>query len=198
MNAEIYKKLLLVQANLNAPKNQVNKFGGYNYRSCEDILMAVKPLLLEHGLILNISDDIEVKGDRTYVVANVKVMDGSGAEISSKAYAREPLDKKGADASQITGAASSYARKYALSAMFLLDDQKDADTQDNREKGADNNKTTAVRALTKSVVSLLDENKDRDAYAILSSADPELRTEAWKELKSVDGAQSRLKDASKK
>lgn len=198
MSSELHKKLLLVQSNLNAPKNQVNKFGGYNFRSCEDILMAVKPLLLEHGLVLNISDDIEVKGDRTYVMATASVTDGSGSTISSKAYAREPLDKKGSDQSQITGAASSYARKYALSGLFLLDDQKDADTQDNRDKGTDTNKTTEVKSLTKSVVSLLDAGKDAEAYAVLYAADTELRTEVWKELKSVDNAQSRLKDAAKK
>jgi ERF superfamily. len=120
------EKLIKVQAGLKAPKSQFNKFGGYNYRSQEDILEAVKPLLAENGLMLTISDSIERIEDRYYIKATCTVTDGERS-ISVTAYAREPLSKKGMDDSQITGAASSYARKYALNGLFLIDDTKDAD-----------------------------------------------------------------------
>ena len=120
------QKLLKVQAELKAPKGQYNKFGGYKYRSQEDILEAVKPLLNENGLMLTISDSIERIEDRYYIKATCAVTDGEKT-IEVSAYAREPLSKKGMDDSQITGAASSYARKYALNGLFLIDDTKDAD-----------------------------------------------------------------------
>lgn len=124
------QKLADIQQKLKAPKGQTNKFGGYKYRSCEDILEAVKPLLGD--LIMTISDDIINIGDRYYLKATVKLSDGvTNYEVS--ALAREALSKKGMDDSQITGTASSYARKYALNGLFLIDDTKDADTQDNRE-----------------------------------------------------------------
>jgi hypothetical protein len=119
--------LTKIQAELKAPKNQKNSFGGYNYRSCEDILEAVKPLLKKHDATMTISDNIVEVGGRIYVMAEVKFM-GDGIESTVRAFAREPEDKKGMDASQITGAASSYARKYALNGLFLIDDTKDADT----------------------------------------------------------------------
>ena len=129
----IQQKLLKVQSELKAPKNQFNAFGKYKYRSCEDILEALKPILLEHELTLTISDEMIVLGDRFYLKANAVISDGSEKIINS-AFAREPEDKKGADASQITGMASSYARKYALNGLFLIDDTKDADTMDNSEQ----------------------------------------------------------------
>jgi len=115
-----------IQSELKAPKGQYNKFGGYAYRSCEDILEAVKPLLKKAGAVLTISDSIESCGDRVYVGAVVRFHFG-GEVIETRAFARESLEKKGMDASQITGAASSYARKYALNGMFCIDDTKDAD-----------------------------------------------------------------------
>lgn len=117
-----------IQKNLKAPKNQRNNFGNYNYRSCEDILEAVKPLLGEATLL--ITDEIVLVGDRFYVKATVEISDGK-EKVSVSAFARESLIKKGMDESQITGAASSYARKYALNGLFLIDDTKDADTKDN-------------------------------------------------------------------
>lgn len=120
------KKLIAVQAALKAPKNQTNKFGGYRYRSCEDILEAVKPLLLEQGLLLTLTDTPVSVGERVYIRATATITDGT-TTASAEAYAREPEDKKGADASQITGMASSYARKYALNGLLLIDDTKDAD-----------------------------------------------------------------------
>ena len=123
----INEKLLKVQVELKAPKSQRNNFGNYNYRSCEDILESVKPLLLKNGLTLTISDDIVLIGDRYYVKATATVSDGDG-EINVYAYAREELERKGMDASQVTGSTSSYARKYALNGLFAIDDTKDADT----------------------------------------------------------------------
>lgn len=118
-----------VQYELKAPKGQMNKFGGYRYRSCEDILEAVKPVLKTHGLFLILSDEPVMIGDRFYIKATATLMDVDGEEkISVTAYAREALDKKGMDESQITGASSSYARKYALNGLFCIDDTKDADT----------------------------------------------------------------------
>ena len=122
-----------IQHKLKAPKGQYNSFGKYNYRSCEDILEGVKPLLKEHNLALLIDDEIVQIGERYYVKATAKITDGR--EIASAtAYAREPDTKKGMDESQITGATSSYARKYALNALLCIDDTKDADTMDNSKK----------------------------------------------------------------
>jgi tagatose-1,6-bisphosphate aldolase non-catalytic subunit AgaZ/GatZ len=125
------KKLNEIQQTLKAPKNQVNKFGNYKYRSCEDILEAVKPLLGE--AVLTINDEIVLIGDRYYVKATATIKEGE-EKASVSAYAREGLMKKGMDESQITGSSSSYARKYALNGLFLIDDTKDADTKDNTEK----------------------------------------------------------------
>lgn len=122
-----------VQAKLKAPKNQVNKFGGYKYRSCEDILEAVKPLLDECDATLTISDSIELIADRVYVKATATFKAGEEVE-SVTAYAREPSNKKGMDEPQITGTASSYARKYALNGLFLIDDTKDPDTNEYAEQ----------------------------------------------------------------
>lgn len=123
----IYEKMSDIQTRLKAPKSQYNSFGKYNYRNCEDILEAVKPLLNEHKLYINISDTVEHVGDRYYIKATVTVSDGEST-ITSQAYAREEESKKGMDGSQVTGASSSYARKYALNGMFAIDDTKDSDT----------------------------------------------------------------------
>ena len=127
------KKLVAVQAALKAPKGQFNKFGGYKYRSCEDILEAVKPLLLEQGLQLTITDEPIEVGGRIYIKATATVTDGSETAAVS-GYAREAETKKGMDESQITGTASSYARKYALNGLFLIDDTKDADATNDHQK----------------------------------------------------------------
>lgn len=121
------EKLIAIQNELKAPKGQYNSFGNYKYRSCEDILEAVKPLLKENNLILKLSDELLQIGERYYVKATATLIDESG-EINNTAYAREEESKKGMDGSQITGTASSYARKYALNGLFLIDDTKDADT----------------------------------------------------------------------
>lgn len=123
----LYTKLASIQNELKAPKGQYNSFGKYNYRSCEDILEAVKPILNKHGVSLLLSDHIENVGDRYYVEAEATISDGTES-ISVTASAREDESKKGMDGAQITGAASSYARKYALNGLFCIDDTKDADT----------------------------------------------------------------------
>lgn len=123
------KQLIDIQKELKAPKGQYNSFGKYKYRSAEDILEAVKPLLHKHGCLLTLSDEIILIGDRYYVKATARVTNGEEA-AQTIAYAREDLDKKGMDGSQITGTASSYARKYALNGLFLIDDTKDADTDE--------------------------------------------------------------------
>lgn len=127
------QKVVAIQSMLKAPKGQYNSFGKYNYRSCEDILEGVKPLLSEQELILTIEDSIEMIGDRYYVKATATLSDGTNS-ISTSAYARESLDKKGMDASQVTGATSSYARKYALNGLLCIDDTKDADTMNNAKQ----------------------------------------------------------------
>lgn len=136
----ITDKLLHIQTALKAPKNQKNTFGGYNYRSCEDILEAVKPLLEKDMTTLKLSDEIVEVGGRVYVKATATLYDCSSETeghidtISATGYAREEMEKKGMDASQITGSASSYARKYALNGLFCIDDTKDADATNTHGK----------------------------------------------------------------
>src|SRR3990167_4441693 len=157
----IHEKLLAIQSSLSVPKGQMNKFGGYKYRSCEDILEALKPLLKQNGLVLTLTDEIYfvsggqaqavtvkeysdkakgtiertqiIGGDRFYVKATATLGDGEN-DVIVNAYAREEQDKRGMDGSQITGAASSYARKYALNGLFCIDDTKDADATNKHDK----------------------------------------------------------------
>lgn len=128
MENTLHKQLVEIQQKLKAPKNQKNTFGNYNYRSCEDILEAVKPLL--NGIALILEDEVVNVGTKNYIKATAFLSNGKDI-IHASAYAREAEDKKGMDDAQITGAASSYARKYALNGLFAIDDTKDADTQDN-------------------------------------------------------------------
>lgn len=141
-------KLMEVQEKLKAPKGQENKFGGYKYRSCEDILEAVKPLLKKNGLALFISDEITEVGDRIYVKATATLSDGE-TSISTTAYAREAESKKGMDESQVTGATSSYARKYALNGLFAIDDTKDADATNTQPSQATKKSSPERTALVK-------------------------------------------------
>lgn len=124
-------KLIKIQSELKAPKNQENKFGGFKYRSCEDILEALKPLLSKYELLLTLNDEIIMIGNRYYVQATAKVTDSSGEYIQTRAFARESEEKAKMDSSQVTGSASSYARKYALNGLFCIDDTKDQDFYDN-------------------------------------------------------------------
>lgn len=141
----IYGKLTALQNKLKAPKGQYNSFGKYAYRNAEDILESVKPLLAEFGLAMFISDSIEVYDTRTYVKATVTLVniDKPDEIIINSAFAREEEEKKGMDGSQITGASSSYARKYAMNAMFAIDDTKDSDTTNTH--GKDDTKSGTVK-----------------------------------------------------
>lgn len=147
------KELIKIQAALKAPKGQYNSFGGYAYRSCEDILEAVKPILAEQGCCLVISDEvvysnvleseyiviaknpIEIQSVRTHVKATATIINSEGVKVSVSAYARESAHKTGMDSAQLTGATSSYARKYALNGLFCIDDAKDADATNDHGKG---------------------------------------------------------------
>jgi len=125
--------LATIQAALKVPKNRLNSFSKFKYRNLEDIMEAVKPLLVEHGLTLTLTDDLVQIGDRYYIKATARISDGTTEQITT-AFAREPEIKKGMDEPQITGTASSYARKYALAGLLLLDDAEDIDSMDNREE----------------------------------------------------------------
>ena len=134
----VYEKLIAIQSELKAPKSQYNSFGKYAYRNCEDILEALKPLLKEHKSTIYIADEIVTVLDRFYIKATVTFIDAeTGEKIINTAYAREEECKKGMDGSQVTGASSSYARKYALNGMFAIDDTKDSDFTNTTAKGND-------------------------------------------------------------
>ena len=144
---EIYKKLMSIQTKLKAPKSQRNSFGNYNYRSCEDILEAVKPLLDEFKVALTIKDEIILIGERYYIKATATLIDiDTGDTTETSAYARESAEKRGMDSSQVTGATSSYARKYALNGLFAIDDNKDADATNTH--GKDTIKVNMTPALS--------------------------------------------------
>ena len=173
----LYGRLLRVQRDLKAPKNQYNSFGKYRYRSCEDILEGVKPILQEYGCAIVLSDTIEQIGDRFYVKATATFYDcDTGESVSNTAYARESDDKKGMDASQITGTASSYARKYALNGLLLIDDTKDADTDENR------NETTgrARSEAAKKGMATKEQNAKDSANQIISEKDANVLRELMK------------------
>lgn len=164
----IFAALMAVQAELKAPKNQHNSFGKYDYRSAEDIIEAVKPLLKENGLFLNMSDEVVLVGDRYYIKATVKVVDVvTGESVQTSALAREAAQKKGMDESQVTGTASSYARKYALNGLFAIDDNRDADTNEYARQTSQN----AAGARSQ-----------RNAYPSKGSANDDLRSKAMHAL----------------
>lgn len=135
----IYEKLLNIQTELKAPKSQRNNFGDYNYRSCEDILEAVKPFLKKEKCVLVINDEVQKIENRYYLKAVVNLIDvENGESITASAFAREEETKKKMDGSQITGASSSYARKYALNGLFAIDDTKDSDATNHDNNKANN------------------------------------------------------------
>lgn len=164
----IFAALMAVQAELKAPKGQHNSFGKYDYRSAEDIIEAVKPLLKENGLFLNMSDEVVLVGDRYYIKATVKVVDVvTGESVQTSALARESAQKKGMDESQVTGTASSYARKYALNGLFAIDDNRDADTNEYARQTSQN--AAGARSM-------------RNAYTSKGNANDELRSKAMHSL----------------
>lgn len=149
---KLLEKLLAIQIELKAPKNQYNSFGKYKYRNCEDILEAVKPLCLKNKAVLTISDEIKNENGRFYVKAIATLHDTESDEIILvSAFAREVENKTGMDGSQVTGASSSYARKYALNGLFAIDDTKDSDTTNTGDKGEE--KPKSVQKANKQVLS---------------------------------------------
>lgn len=179
---EVYKKLLEIQSELKAPKGQKNTFGNYSYRSCEDILEAVKPLLKKHNCALVIGDGIEHIGERYYVHAEASIIDAeTGDRLSNRAYAREEENKKGMDGSQITGASSSYARKYALNGLFAIDDTKDADTDGFRKQT--NGPTNAEQAADSKKADKINEGFNPDDVEMATEEQIEAIKAAAKEAK---------------
>jgi hypothetical protein len=148
-NLSLIEKVVRVQSELKAPKGQYNSFGKYNYRSCEDIVEAVKPILKQYGIVLNLSDELVLIGDRYYIKAVAGLTDGTDV-IQSTAYAREPQELKGMTDSQISGTASSYARKYALNGLLAIDDTKDPDT-DEFAKTTEQEPKEEVKATPKQI-----------------------------------------------
>ena len=168
-----------IQSELKAPKGQRNDFGKYNYRSCEDIFEAVKPLLAKYGLVLVCSDELENIGDRYYVHAKATLIDASDSNfmLCNHAYAREEETKKGMDGSQITGASSSYARKYALNGLFLIDDTRDSDATNThgkeepvKEEKKAENKLSGKKASAKQIELIKTLVPEKDLPAMLKWA----------------------------
>ena len=173
----LIKSLSAIQSELKAPKSQYNSFGKYKYRNCEDILEAVKPLLKREGMIMTISDQVVEDNGRFYIQAEVILYDKDGESLSVTAWAREEENKKGMDGSQVTGASSSYARKYALNGMFLIDDTKDADSTQGSDQeeskpargGRTTSKTTSTQQQSNTAASK-DENIMDKAVQYIKSA----------------------------
>ena len=178
----IYEKLMNVQASLKAPKGQYNSFGKYKYRSCEDIVESVKPLLKQNGLLLTMSDEIIMVADRIYVKATATIIDtADGKEVSVTAMAREEETKKGMDGSQVTGASSSYARKYALNGLFAIDDTKDSDstnTHGKEETPKETNQTPRQRLIAR----LNELNIDVNAFAKANNLNGKTDAETFERL----------------
>lgn len=168
------KELVNIQGALKAPKNQFNKFGGYKYRSAEDILEAVKPLLTLHNCTLTISDDIVVVGTRIYVKATATIKNEKGDTETTTAFAREDETKKGMDGSQVTGAASSYARKYALNGLFCIDDTKDADATNTHGK---EQKPATTDETRKALITAVSVAKDRTELTSIWSTNKAWQTD---------------------
>lgn len=182
----IYEKLNKIQTELKAPKGQYNSFGKYKYRSCEDILEAIKPFLTETKTVLTINDEIVFIGNRFYVKATAVLADceNENSFIHNTAFAREDDSKKGMDGSQITGASSSYARKYALNGLFAIDDTKDADTDENAKQQGNSTRTQEPERITKEEVQLmrnLCEQKGLNADTVFPNGVENLTVEQMKE-----------------
>lgn len=180
--------LVSIQGKLKAPKNRYNKFGNYNYRSCEDILEAAKPLLREYGVLMTIHDDLVNLGERYYIKAIV-TLQKSGESICNTGYAREDDGKKGMDGSQITGTSSSYARKYALNGLFLIDDTKDADTDEFHKVTNQPAKVTerATQASTTIFPDMVEAELKAEQDALSCQSSIEL-TAVWNKYKTLNPA----------
>lgn len=189
----VYVKLANVQSALKAPKGQYNSFGKYKYRSCEDIVESVKPLLKANGLLLTLTDEIVNIADRFYVKATATIIDtDKGERVSVSAFAREEETKKGMDGSQVTGASSSYARKYALNGIFAIDDTKDSDTTNTHGQEAPKQEQEAPKQMTPRmmlIARLSELGIDVNAYAkannLNGKTDPETFMRLLKELENA-------------
>ena len=196
----IYEKLNKIQTELKAPKGQYNSFGKYKYRSCEDILEAIKPFLTETKTVLTINDEIVFIGNRFYVKATAVLADceNENSFIHNTAFAREDDSKKGMDGSQITGASSSYARKYALNGLFAIDDTKDADTDENAKQQGKTGQKQEVERITKEDAQLmrnLCEQKGLNPDSVFPNGIENLTVEQMKEAYNKIG---KLKNAGNK
>lgn len=168
------KEIIQIQSRLKAPKKNKNTFGGYNYRSCEDILEAVKPLCHDLNCWINICDEIVEVGGRIYIKATAMICNSEGQTATATAFAREEEVKKGMDAAQITGSASSYARKYALNGLLAIDDTKDADTDEYTERSKHDKTakptTTAQQPKPRKAVTAIELDNEKTCNALLSWA----------------------------
>lgn len=170
-NIDIYAKLMAIQSEVKCGKSHYNKFGGFKYRSAEDVLETVKPIAARFGTCVVLHDNIEVFGDRVYIKATATLYDAStGQSISAQAYAREDAAKKGMDGAQLSGATSSYARKYALSGLFGLDDAQDSDTQDNTQIGQKSQAVTSEELPAVNVQSVEDTSTAKAAVVALAKS----------------------------
>lgn len=190
----ISEKLKNIQTELKAPKKQYNSFGKYKYRNCEDIMVAVKPLLIKYNCSLTVYDEVELIGDRYYIKAVATLTDAeNGDQMTTSAYAREPDVRKGMDESQITGASSSYARKYCLNGLFLIDDNQDTDTT-NKGNTAKPDELVQIQTEIIKVCSAVGGQKNEELMATLkkyvASSNP-------RQIKSVDKAKSCLEEIKK-
>lgn len=171
------KELIQIQKKLNAPKGQYNSFGKYKYRSCEDILAAVKPLLAETETTLTLHDEMLLVGNRYYVKATATLTSKDGLTVQTTAFAREEDAKKGMDASQVTGAASSYARKYALNGLFAIDDTKDADSLNTSPQNTQPS-APAHEGLMIEAMGLIDKAQSNEELLAIHKKYPELHNNA--------------------
>ena len=182
----VYEKLLAVQSELKAPKGQYNAFGKYKYRSCEDILEAAKPILAKYKAVIYISDALFPVGDRYYIEATAHFIDvETGSEISTASFAREEESKKGMDGSQVTGASSSYARKYALNGLLCIDDTKDSDTTNtgnNNEKPQTAPKSQKETARKRLIAALKAKGIDINVFAQQHNLHPNTSDDVYEDL----------------
>lgn len=182
----VSEKLINIQVNLKAPKSQYNSFGKYKYRSCEDILEAVKPLLKENKLTLIISDSVEMVGNRFYIKSTATITDiETGEVIETSAYAREDETKKGMDLSQVTGSTSSYARKYALNGLLCIDDTKDSDSTNTQSKN-DKPATTDNEKISESQVKRLFALAGKDKVQVVKEIMQKHKYSNSKDIKKSD------------
>lgn len=189
MSTNIYTIVNQIQKTLKAPKGQYNSFGKYSYRSCEDILEAIKPLLPEQTVLI-LNDDVVLIGSRFYIKATATIS-YNGETISSNGFAREDENRKGMDSSQITGATSSYARKYALNALFCIDDQKDSDTTNQHNKSnqpQQQKQLPELNDIVSYIQSLIKSKKaERDSILLVLKIKDSKELSNWDKQSLIDG-----------